>query len=108
MPRAIGGSSKTAPGVTPWLPRGYPVVTPWLPRGCAGVAPGLPDLHVRNRLLFTNGAVTNRENYSTCIVQTYLSLVSAQARIEEMRSVVYGTYEIVRARTVRQLMAVAP
>jgi hypothetical protein len=51
---------------------------------------------------------TNRENYSTCIVQTYLSLVSAQARIEEMRSVVYGTYEIVRARTVRQLMAVAP
>jgi hypothetical protein len=48
---------------------------------------------------------TNRENYATYVVQTYLSLVSAQARIEEMRSVVYGTYEIVRARTVRQLMA---
>jgi hypothetical protein len=48
---------------------------------------------------------TNRENYSDCILQTYLSLVSAQEYRNEMKSKMHGTVEIVRVRTIRQLMA---
>ncbi len=51
---------------------------------------------------------TNREAYSTCVVQTYWSLVSAQEYRNEMKLKMCGTMEIVRTRTVRQLMAVAP
>ena len=48
---------------------------------------------------------TNRENYSDCILQTYWSLVSAQEYRNEMKSKMSGTMEIVRVRTIRQLMA---
>ena len=48
---------------------------------------------------------TNREKYSDCILQTYLSLVSAQEYCNEMKSKMFGTMEIVRVRTIRQLMA---
>jgi hypothetical protein len=48
---------------------------------------------------------TNRENYTTCVVQTYLSLVSAQEYCKEMKPKMFGAFEIVRVRTVRQLMA---
>jgi hypothetical protein len=51
---------------------------------------------------------TNREAYSTCVVQSYLSLVSAQEYRNEMKLKMCGTMEVVRVRTVRQLMAVAP
>ena len=50
---------------------------------------------------------TNRENYTTCVVQTYLSLVSAQEYIEAMKPKMRGTMDIVRVRTIRQLMEVA-
>ena len=50
---------------------------------------------------------TNRENYTTCVVQTYLSLVSAQEYIEAIKPKMRGTMEIVRLRIVRQLMEVA-
>lgn len=48
---------------------------------------------------------TNREKYSDCILQTYLSLVSAQEYRNEMKSKMFGTMEIVRVRTIRQLTA---
>ena len=51
---------------------------------------------------------TNRENYSDCILQTYLSLVSAQEYCNEMKPKMSGTVEIVRVRTIRQLMAAVP
>ena len=47
---------------------------------------------------------THRENYTTFVAQTYLSLVSAQEYRDEMKSKMRGTMEIVRVRTVRQLM----
>ena len=50
---------------------------------------------------------TNRENYTTCVMQTYLSLVSAQEYIEAIKPKMRGTMEIVRLRIVRQLMEVA-
>ncbi len=50
---------------------------------------------------------TNPEHYSVYIMQTYLSLVSAQEYIEAMKPKMRGTMEIVRLRIVRQLMEVA-
>ena len=50
---------------------------------------------------------TNQENYTTCVVQTYLSLISAKEYIEAMKPTMRGTMEIVRVRIVRQLMGVA-
>ena len=47
---------------------------------------------------------TNQENYTTYVAQTYLSLASAQEYCDEMKSKMRGTMEIVRVRTVRQLM----
>ena len=47
---------------------------------------------------------TNRENYSVCILQAYETLLRAQAYRDEMKSKMRGTMEIVRVRTVRQLM----
>jgi hypothetical protein len=50
---------------------------------------------------------TNRENYSVCILQQYFSLASAQTYRDEMKPTMRGTMEIVRVRTVRQLMEAA-
>jgi hypothetical protein len=50
---------------------------------------------------------TNPEHYSVYIMQTYLSLVSAQEYIEAMKPKMRGTMEVVRLRIVRQLMEVA-
>ena len=50
---------------------------------------------------------TNRENYSVCILQAYETLLRAQAYRDEMKPTMRGTIEIVRVRTVRQLMAVS-
>jgi hypothetical protein len=50
---------------------------------------------------------TNRENYSVCILQAYETLLRAQAYRDEMKSTMRGTIEILRVRTVRQLMEVA-
>ena len=47
---------------------------------------------------------TNRENYSVCILQAYETLLRAQTYRDEMKPTMHGTMEIVRARTVRQLM----
>ena len=47
---------------------------------------------------------TNQENYSTYVVQTYLSLASAQEYCDAVKPKMRGTMEIVRVRTVRQLM----
>lgn len=47
---------------------------------------------------------TNRENYSVCILQAYETLLRAQAYRDEMKPTMRGTVEIVRVRTVRQLM----
>ena len=49
---------------------------------------------------------TNRENYSVCILQAYETLLRAQEHCDAMKSKMYGTMEIVRVRTVRQLMGV--
>ena len=49
---------------------------------------------------------TNQDNYSTYVVQTYLSLASAQEYCDEMESKIRGTMEIVRVRTVRQLITI--
>ena len=49
---------------------------------------------------------TNSEHYSVYIMQTYLSLVSAQEYIEAIKPKMRGTMEIVRLRIVRQLMGV--
>jgi hypothetical protein len=50
---------------------------------------------------------TNRENYTTYVAQTYLSLASAQEYIEAIKPKMRGTMEIVRLRIVRQMMEVA-
>lgn len=50
---------------------------------------------------------TNRENYTPYVCATYLSLVSAQECCNELKLKMRGTMEIVRVRTVRQLMAVS-
>ena len=50
---------------------------------------------------------TNRENYSVCILQAYETLLGAQAYRDEMKPTMHGTMEIVRVRTVRQLMEVS-
>jgi hypothetical protein len=50
---------------------------------------------------------TNRKNYSAFVAQMYLSLVSAQEYIEASKPNMRETMEIVRVRTVRQLMEVA-
>jgi hypothetical protein len=50
---------------------------------------------------------TNQENYTTCVVQTYLSLVSAKECCDAVKQKMSGTMEIVRVRIVRQLMGVA-
>ena len=47
---------------------------------------------------------TTRENYSVCILQQYFSLVLAQEYCDAMKPKMRGTMEIVRVRTVRQLM----
>lgn len=47
---------------------------------------------------------TNRENYSVCILQAYETLLRAQTYRDEMKPTMRGTMEIVRVRTVRQLM----
>jgi hypothetical protein len=47
---------------------------------------------------------TNRENYTAYVVQDYLSLASAQEYCDAMKPKMRGTMEIVRVRTVRQLM----
>ena len=47
---------------------------------------------------------TNRENYPPYVVQDYFSLASAQAYRDEMKPKMHGTMEIVRVRTIRQLM----
>ena len=47
---------------------------------------------------------TNRENYSVCILQAYETLLRAQTYRNEMKPTMRGTMEIVRVRTIRQLM----
>ena len=47
---------------------------------------------------------TNQENYSVCILQAYETLLRAQTYRDEMKPTMRGTMEIVRVRTVRQLM----
>ena len=47
---------------------------------------------------------TNRENYSTYVMQEYQSLEAAQEYCDAMKPKMRGTMEIVRVRTVRQLM----
>lgn len=47
---------------------------------------------------------TNRENYPPYVVQDYLSLASAQEYCNAVKTKMHGTMEIVRVRTVRQLM----
>ena len=47
---------------------------------------------------------TNRENYSVCILQAYETLLRAQTYRDEMKPTMRGAMEIVRVRTVRQLM----
>ena len=47
---------------------------------------------------------TNQENYSVCILQAYETLLRAQAYRDEMKPTMRGAMEIVRVRTVRQLM----
>ena len=47
---------------------------------------------------------TNRENYTAYVVQDYLSLASAQEYCDAMKTKMRGTMDIVRVRTVRQLM----
>ena len=47
---------------------------------------------------------TNRENYTAYVVQDYLSLASAQEYCDAVKTKMRGTMEIVRVRTVRQLM----
>jgi hypothetical protein len=46
----------------------------------------------------------NRENYTAYVVQDYLSLASAQENSDAKKPTMRGTMEIVRVRTVRQLM----
>ena len=48
-----------------------------------------------------------RENYSACILQAYETLLRAQTYRDEMKSKMRGTMEIVRVRTIRQLMEVS-
>ena len=50
---------------------------------------------------------TNRENYTTFVAQTYLSLVSAQEYCDGIKTKMRGTMEIVWVRTIRQLMEVS-
>ena len=50
---------------------------------------------------------TTRENYSVCILQAYETLLRVQTYRDEMKPTMRGTMEIVRVRTVRQLMAVS-
>ena len=50
---------------------------------------------------------TNRENYTTYVAQTYLSLASAQEYCDAMKPTMRGMMEIVRTRTIRQLMEVS-
>ena len=47
---------------------------------------------------------TNREHYTAYVVQDYLSLASAQEYCDAVKTKMRGTMEIVRVRTVRQLM----
>ena len=47
---------------------------------------------------------TNRENYTAYVVQDYLSLASAQEYCDAVKTKMRGTMEIVRVRTIRQLM----
>lgn len=47
---------------------------------------------------------TDRENYSVCILQAYETLLRSQAYRDAMKPMMRGTMEIVRVRTVRQLM----
>lgn len=47
---------------------------------------------------------TNRENYSVCILQAYETLLRAREYCDAMKSKMHGTMEIVRVRTIRQLM----
>lgn len=47
---------------------------------------------------------TNRENYSTYVMQEYQSLEAAQEYCDAVKTKMHGTMEIVRVRTVRQLM----
>jgi hypothetical protein len=47
---------------------------------------------------------TNRENYSVCILQAYETLLRAREYCDAMKPTMYGTMEIVRVRTIRQLM----
>ena len=49
---------------------------------------------------------TNQENYTTYVAQEYLSLASAQEYCDAVKTKMRGTMEIVRVRTVRQLMEV--
>ena len=45
-----------------------------------------------------------RENYSACILQEYETLLRAQTYRDAIKPPMRGTMEIVRVRTVRQLM----
>ena len=51
---------------------------------------------------------TNRENYSSCVIQIHETQMRAQEYCNEMKSKMQGTLEIVRVRTIRQLMAAVP
>ena len=52
---------------------------------------------------------TNRENYSSCVIQTHETQMRAQEYIEAaIKPKMLGAFEIVRVRTVRQLMAAVP
>ena len=50
---------------------------------------------------------TDRENYSVCILQAYETLLRAQEYCDAMKPTMRGTMEIVRIRTIRQLMEAA-
>ena len=50
---------------------------------------------------------TNRENYTAYVVQDYLSLASAQEYCDAMKTKMRGTMDIVRVRTIRQLIEVS-
>lgn len=47
---------------------------------------------------------TNRENYSSCVIQTHETQMRAQEYCNEMKSKMGGAMEIVRVRIIRQLM----
>lgn len=49
----------------------------------------------------------NREHYTAYVVQDYLSLASAQEYCDAVKTKMRGTMEIVRVRTIRQLMEAA-